>query len=56
MSAYTDTDFFFFFFEKIYPKRVFPAKNGKIALVRASMVVTYYMNFFRRESTDTSVF
>ena len=29
------------------PKRIFPAENGKVALLRASMVVTYYIKLFR---------
>ena len=28
----------------------FPVENGKIALVRASMVVTYYIKLFRTEA------
>ena len=35
------------FFVQIFPKRVFLFENGKIALVRASMVVTYYIKLFR---------
>ena len=35
------------FFYQICPKRAFLVKNGKIALVRASMVVTYYTKLFR---------
>ena len=31
----------------ISPKIVFPVENGKITLVRASMVVTYYIKLFR---------
>ena len=45
ISAYTDS--FDFFFYQIYPKRVFPVESGKIALVRASIVVTYYIKLFR---------
>ena len=33
--------------DEICLKIVFPVKNGKIALVRASMVVTYYVKLFR---------
>ena len=33
-------------FYQICPKREFSVKNGKIALVRASMVVTYYVKLF----------
>ena len=29
------------------PKRIFPLGNGKVALLRASMVVTYYIKLFR---------
>ena len=32
--------------DQIYPKRVFSVENGKIALVRASMVLTYYIKLF----------
>ena len=38
---------FLFFFDQIWPKRVFPAEKGKIVLVRGSMVVTYYITIFR---------
>ena len=34
------------FLPKIPPKREFPVENGKIALVRVSMVVTYYIKLF----------
>ena len=37
----------FWFFWPNLPKRDFPVENGKIALVRASMVVTYYIKLFR---------
>ena len=40
------TVFFFFFFDQNCPKRVFPVENRNIALVRASMVVTYYVKLF----------
>ena len=30
-----------------WPKREFPVENRKIAIVRASMVVTYYIKLFR---------
>ena len=33
--------------DKIFPKGVFPVGNGKIAIARASMVVTYYIKLFR---------
>ena len=36
-----------FFFYQICPKREFPVENGKIALVRASIVVTYHIRLFR---------
>ena len=29
------------------PKRIFPLENGKVALLRVSMVVTYYIKLFR---------
>ena len=35
------------FFDQICSKREFPVKNGKTALVHASMVVTYYIKLFR---------
>ena len=35
------------FFYQIFPKNEFPVQNGKIALVRVSMVVTYYIKLFR---------
>ena len=38
---------FWFSFDQICPKTVFPVENGKIALVCASMVVTYYVKLFR---------
>ena len=38
---------FFFFFDQICPKSKFPVENGIIALVRKSMVVTYYNKLFR---------
>ena len=37
----------FDFSDQICPERVFPLGNGKIALVRASMVVTSYIKLFR---------
>ena len=37
----------FFFSDQICPKREFPFQNGKNALVRVSMVVTYYIKLFR---------
>ena len=36
-----------FFFDQTCPKREFPVENGKIALVHASMVVTYYIKLLR---------
>ena len=33
--------------DQICQKREFTVKNGKIALVRASMVITYYIKLFR---------
>ena len=35
------------FFYQICSKKEFPVENGKIALVRASMIVTYYIKLFR---------
>ena len=35
------------FFDQIWPKMEFPVEHGKIALVRASIVVTYYIKLFR---------
>ena len=35
--------------DEIYPKKLFPVGNEKIALARASMVVTYYIKLFRKE-------
>ena len=32
---------------QICSKRVFLVENGKIAIARASMVITYYVKFFR---------
>ena len=34
------------FFDQICPKREFPVENGKITLVRALMVLTYYIKLF----------
>ena len=34
------------FLDEFCSKREFPVENWKIALVRASMVVTYYIKFF----------
>ena len=39
--------FFFFFFDQICSKREFSVEKGKIAFVRASMVVTHYIKVFR---------
>ena len=36
------------FFYQICPNREFPVKNGKIALVRASMIATYYNKLFHK--------
>ena len=33
--------------DQIYPKRLFPVGNRKIALVRVFLVVTYYIKLFR---------
>ena len=33
--------------DQIFPKRVFPDENREIVLVRASVVVTYYIKLFR---------
>ena len=38
---------FFFFFDQNCPKRVFPVENGKFALLRVSMAVTYYIKLSR---------
>ena len=38
---------FWFSFDQICPKTVFPVENGKITLVLASMDVTYYIKLFR---------
>ena len=35
------------FLNQIYPKRIFPVENRKIALLHASMAVTYYVQLFR---------
>ena len=35
---------------KISPKRVFSVKNRKIALLRTSMVFTYYIKLFRTDA------
>ena len=37
---------FCFFFDQICTKRVFPVENRKIVIVRASMIVTYYIKLF----------
>ena len=37
----------FFCFYQICPKWEFPVKNGKIALERASVIVTFYIKLFR---------
>ena len=34
------------FFDQICPKREFPVENGKITLVHALMVLTYYIKLF----------
>ena len=47
ISAYTNS---FHFLNKICPKRLFPVDNGKIALERAFMVVTYYIKLFCTEA------
>ena len=39
---------FFFSIYQISPKQEFPVENRKIALARASMVLTNYMKLFRR--------
>ena len=36
--------------DQICPKKEFPIENGKIILVRASMVVTYYIELFRTDA------
>ena len=36
------------FFYQICPNRKFPVENGKIALVRASMIATYYIKLFHK--------
>ena len=40
----------FWFLDQICTKRKFPVENGKMALVRASMVVNYYVKLFRTEA------
>ena len=35
------------FSDQNFPKRELPFENGKIALMHASMVVTYYIKLFR---------
>ena len=45
ISAQTDN---FEFFDQISPNKVFLVKNGKIAFLRASMVVCYYIKLFRK--------
>ena len=47
ISAYTNS---FHFFNKVFPKRVFPVDNGKMALERALMVVAYYIKLFCTEA------
>ena len=44
-----------FFFDQICPKRGFLVGNGKTALMRASMVVTYYMRLFPTAADRHSV-
>ena len=44
--AYIDN---FDFSDRICPKRIFLVEKVKIGLVRASMVVTYYIKLFRTE-------
>ena len=44
ISASTDN---FDILDQIFQKRIFPVRKGKIALVRASLVVTYYIKYFR---------
>ena len=46
----------FDFLDQVCPKRLFLVKNGKIALVRASMVVSYYVKLFRAGPTDKTAF
>ena len=46
----------FWFFYQICLKREFLVENGKIALVRASMVVAYYIKRFPRGPADITVF
>ena len=41
---------FCIFKEQIFPNRIFPVKNGKVALLRAPMVITYYIKLFRTET------
>ena len=36
----------FDFFDKIFPKRIFPVESEKFAFVRASMVASYYIKLF----------
>ena len=58
-STYSITNFnlnwqfgFFFSFDQIYSKRVFPVENGKSSLVCASMVVTYYIKLYFRQAQN----
>ena len=44
------------FFWPIYLKREFPVKKGKITLVHASMVVTYYIKLFHIGSNRQQYF
>ena len=41
---------FCIFKEQIFPNRIFPVKNGKVALLRVPMVITYYIKLFRTET------
>ena len=41
---------FCIFKEQIFPNRIFPVKNGKVALLRAPMVITYYIKLSRTET------
>ena len=47
---------FWFFFWLNLPKKGVSSRNGKVALVRVSMVVTYYIKLFRTGATNLLFF
>ena len=58
-STYSITNFslnwqfgFFFSFDQIYSRRVFPVENGKSTLVCASTVVTYCIKLYFRQAQN----